>query len=145
MEDAALTDLRAEEVLPELLRVIDKAPVSGAAADAVAKLKDWLAHGGQRAETTPGSKAYSYADAIRILDAWWPELIKAEFKPGLGDAAFTAMTNVLQINETPSGWQQEVPGKHVGQPHSGSSYQHGWWGYVHTGGLRAQGHPGDSR
>jgi hypothetical protein len=37
------------------------------------------------------------------------------------------MTGVLQINETPSGWQQEVPGKHVGQPHSGSSYQHGWW------------------
>ncbi|MDT7724792.1 MAG: hypothetical protein QOI21_1368 [Actinomycetota bacterium] len=131
MADAALADLRTEEVLPELLRVIDKAPVTGPAADAVAKLRDWLAHGGQRAETATGSKAYSYADAIRIMDAWWPQLINAEFKPSLGDAAFTAMTAVLQINETPSGWQQEVPGKHVGQPHSGSSYQHGWWGYVH--------------
>ena len=131
MEDAALTDLRAEKVLPELLRVIDKAAVTGPAADAVTKLRNWLAHGGQRAETTSGSKAYTDADAIRILDAWWPQLINAEFKPGLGDSAFTAMTGVLQINETPSGWQQEVPGKHVGQPHSGSSYQHGWWGYVH--------------
>jgi acyl-homoserine lactone acylase PvdQ len=131
MADAALADLRTEKVLPELLRVIDKAPVTGAAADAVAKLRDWLSHGSQRAETSPGSKAYSYADAIRIMDAWWPQLINAEFKPGLGDAAFTAMTAVLQINETPSGWQQEVPGKHVGQPHSGSSYQHGWWGFVH--------------
>jgi acyl-homoserine lactone acylase PvdQ len=130
MADAALTDLRAEKVLPELLRVIDTAPVTGAAADAVAKLRDWLAHGGKITETSQGSKAFSYADAIRVFDAWWPQLVDAEFKPGLGDAAFTAMTNVLQINESPSGWQQEVPGKHVGQPHSGSSFQHGWWGYV---------------
>jgi acyl-homoserine lactone acylase PvdQ len=130
MEDAALTDLRAERVLPELLQVIGKAPVTGAALDAVTKLKAWLADGGKITETAAGSKTFADADAIRILDAWWPQLINAEFKPGLGDAAFTAMTNVLQINESPSGWQQEVPGKHVGQPHSGSSFQHGWWGYV---------------
>jgi acyl-homoserine lactone acylase PvdQ len=130
MEDAALTDLRAERVLPELLQVINKTPVTGAALDAVTKLQTWLTNGGKRKETTPGSKAYSDADAIRILDAWWPQLVTAEFKPGMGGTAFTAMTNVLQINESPSGWQQEIPGKHVGQPHSGSSFQHGWWGYV---------------
>jgi hypothetical protein len=130
MEDAALTDLRAERVLPELLRVLDSGPVSGPAAAAVAKLKAWLAHGGQRVETTSGSKTYTDADAIRTMDAWWPLLVSAEFKPGLGDGAFAAMTDVLQINESPSGFQNETPGKHVGQPHQGSSYQHGWWGYV---------------
>ncbi len=130
MEDAALADLRAEKVLPLLLQVLDKAPLSGAAADASAKLKTWLEHGHQRVESAPGSKVYNDADAIRIMDAWWPLLVAGEFKPGMGDAAFTAMTNVLQINESPSGFQNEVPGKHVGQPHQGSAYQHGWWGYV---------------
>ncbi|WP_370945898.1 penicillin acylase family protein [Amycolatopsis sp. cg5] len=131
MEEAALTDLRAEKVLPQLLRVIDKAPVTGPAADAVAKLKAWLATGAKRTETTPGSKTYAYADAIRIIDAWWPLLVAAEFKPGMGDAAYKAMTDVLQINQSPSGWQNEEPGQHHGQPHQGSAYQSGWWGYVH--------------
>lgn len=131
MEEAALADLRAEKVLPELFKVIDRAPVSGPAADAVAKLKTWLAAGGLRSETSPGSKAYTNADAIRIMDAWWPLLVNAQFKPGMGDAAYAAMVGVLKINESPSGWQNEVPGKHVGQSHAGSSYQAGWWGYVH--------------
>ncbi|MEC3981089.1 penicillin acylase family protein, partial [Amycolatopsis sp. H20-H5] len=130
MEDAALADLRAEKVLPLLLQVLDKAPTTGPAADAEAKLKTWLNRGHQRVETTPGSKAYTDADAIRIMDAWWPLLMAAEFKPGMGDAGFAAMVNVLQINESPSGFQNETPGKHVGQPHQGSSYQHGWWGYA---------------
>ncbi|WP_328605556.1 penicillin acylase family protein [Amycolatopsis sp. NBC_00345] len=130
MEDAALADLRAEKVLPLLLQVLDKAPLTGASADAEAKLKTWMANGHQRVESSPGSKAYTDADAIRIMDAWWPLLVTNEFKPAMGDDAFTAMTNVLQINESPSGFQNETPGKHVGQPHQGSSFQHGWWGYV---------------
>jgi len=130
MEDAALADLRAEKVLPLLLQVLDKAPLTGAAADAEAKLKTWMAHGHQRVESSPGSKTYNDADAIRIMDAWWPLLIAAEFKPSMGDDAFAAAVNVSQINESPSGFQNETPGKHVGQPHQGSAYQHGWWGYA---------------
>ncbi|MFE0025899.1 penicillin acylase family protein [Amycolatopsis sp. NPDC059021] len=129
MAEAALADLRAEKVLPLLLQVLDKSPVTGPAADAEAKLKAWLAKGGLRSETTPGSKTYADADAIRIMDAWWPLLVMGEFKPSMGDA-FKPMTDVLKINESPSGFQNEEPGKHVGQPHQGSSYQSGWWGYV---------------
>src|SRR5205823_5741808 len=110
---------RAEKVLPELLRVLDSGSLPGPAAAAVAELKDWRAHGAQRVEATPGGKAYAYADAIKIMDAWWPLLVNAEFKPGMGDKAFDAMTGVLQINESPSGFQNEVPGKHVGHPHQG--------------------------
>jgi hypothetical protein len=113
-----------------LLQVLDKAPLTGAAADAEAKLKTWLANGHLRAESSPGSKAYNDADAIRIMDAWWPLLVTGEFKPAMGDDAFGAMKSVLQINESPSGFQNGEPGQHVGQPHQGSSYQHGWWGYV---------------
>ncbi|MEV6874975.1 penicillin acylase family protein [Amycolatopsis sp. NPDC051128] len=129
MAEAALADLRAERVLPLLLQVLDKAPVTGAAADAVAKLKTWLSHGQLRTETSAGSKTYADADAIRVFDAWWPLLVQAEFKPGMGDNAYTAMTDVLGINESPSGWQNGN-GKHTGQPHKGSSFQYGWWGYV---------------
>ncbi|QFU85284.1 penicillin acylase family protein [Amycolatopsis sp. YIM 10] len=132
MAEAGLADLRAEKVLPQLLRVIDTAAVTDpAAAAALTKLKDWLGRGALRAETSPGSKAYADADAIKIMDAWWPLLVRAQFEPGLGTPAFTAMTGVLKINESPSGWQNEVPGKHVGQGHQGSAYQAGWWGYVH--------------
>jgi hypothetical protein len=129
MEDAALADLRAERVLPLLLQVLDKTPTTGPAADAEAKLKAWLSHGQQRKETSAGSKAYTDADAIRIFDAWWPLLVQAEFKPGLGDNAYNAMTGVLGINESPSGFQNGN-GQHTGQPHKGSSFQFGWWGYV---------------
>ncbi|VVJ23547.1 putative penicillin acylase [Amycolatopsis camponoti] len=129
MEDAALSDLRAERVLPLLLQVLDKTPTTGAAADAEAKLKTWLTHGQQRKETSAGSKAYTDADAIRIFDAWWPLLVQAEFKPGMGDNAYNAMTGVLGINESPSGFQNGN-GQHTGQPHKGSSFQFGWWGYV---------------
>lgn len=42
MADAALADLRAEDVLPKLLKVIDSSAVTDpTAAAAVAKLKAW--------------------------------------------------------------------------------------------------------
>lgn len=131
MAEAGLVDLRAEGVLPELLRVLDSASLSGAAADAVATLQAWLADGGRREQTQPGSQTYAHADAIKIMDAWWPLLVGAEFAGSMGEHAYRAMIDVLAINESPSGFGQEVPGKQVGEPHQGSAYLHGWWGYVH--------------
>ncbi|WP_410616379.1 penicillin acylase family protein [Amycolatopsis sp. lyj-109] len=140
MSEAALADLRAERVLPLLLQVLDKTPTTGAAADAEAKLKAWLSRGQLRTETSAGSKAYADADAIRIFDAWWPLLVQAEFKPGMGDPAYNAMTSVLGINESPSGWQNGN-GQHTGQPHKGSSFQFGWWGYVNKDIRQVLGQP----
>ena len=141
MQEAAQADLRAERDLPLLIQVLDKLPTTGAAADAEAKLKTWLSHGQLRVETSPGSKVYADADAIRIFDAWWPLLVSAEFKPTMGDTAYTAMTNVLNINESPSGFQNGAPGQHVGQPHKGSSFQFGWWGYVNKDIRQVLGQP----
>ncbi len=53
-------------------------------------------------------------EAIRIMDAWWPRLIAAQFKPTLGQALF---------NQTPFG--HDAPGP-VGSAFNSSSY-----GYVH--------------
>ncbi|EPD61506.1 penicillin acylase family protein [Streptomyces sp. HGB0020] len=125
MAEAALADLRAEDVLPDLLKVIDSSTVTDpTAAAAVGKLKTWLTAGGRRTETSPGSKAYADSDAIRILDAWWPLLVKAEFQPGLGDDLYTAFTANLPIDESPSA------GHGPTGSHAGSSFQYGWWSYV---------------
>ncbi|MEV0226847.1 penicillin acylase family protein [Streptomyces sp. NPDC050704] len=126
MADAALADLRAEDVLPKLLQVINSSAVADPAAAAAAKkLSDWVTAGGKRKETSNGSKAYANADAIRILDAWWPLLVKAEFEPGLGSDLYTAMTDNLPVDEAPSA------GHGPTGSHAGSSFQYGWWSYVH--------------
>ncbi|MFE1339152.1 penicillin acylase family protein [Streptomyces sp. NPDC058733] len=125
MAEAGLTDLRAEDVVPDLLKVIGSAPVSDpAAAAAVEKLRNWLASGARRTETSAGSKTYADAEAIRILDAWWPLLVEAEFEPGLGSDLYTAFTRNLPIDEAPSA------GHGPTGAHAGSSFQYGWWSYV---------------
>ncbi|WP_441248439.1 penicillin acylase family protein [Kitasatospora sp. McL0602] len=135
MESAALADLRAEDVLPELLRVIRSAPVTDPAlATAVQKLENWRSAGAQRKETSAGSHSYSDADAVRTMDAWWPLLADGVFRPGLGDPLFAALTGALQINESPSGGQTGPTSGGVSAnesiPHKGSAFQYGWWSYV---------------
>ncbi|MFD8423770.1 penicillin acylase family protein [Streptomyces sp. NPDC059466] len=125
MADAALADLRAEDVLPKLLQVVRSSPVTDTtAAAAVTKLSDWVTAGARRKETSAGSKAYANADAIRILDAWWPLMVKAEFAPGLGTDLYTAITANLPVDESPSAAHGPTGA------HAGSSFQYGWWSYV---------------
>ncbi|PAZ12833.1 penicillin acylase [Streptomyces sp. SA15] len=125
MADAGLADLRAEGVLPDLLKVVGSSPVTDStAAAAVSKLQTWLSAGAKRTETSAGSKTYADADAIRILDAWWPLLVKAEFQPGLGSDLYTAMTSNLPVDESPSAAHGPTGS------HAGSSFQYGWWSYV---------------
>ncbi|GHF37415.1 acyl-homoserine lactone acylase PvdQ [Amycolatopsis bartoniae] len=135
MEDAAVTDLRGEDVLPTLLRVIDTRPVTDPAqAAAVSQLRTWLAHGAKRVETSPGSRTYADATAIQVMDAWWPLLVQAEFQPAMGNDLFTALVGALQINESPSNGQTGPTSggasANESAPHRGSAFQHGWWSYV---------------
>ncbi|GII34076.1 penicillin acylase family protein [Planotetraspora mira] len=136
MASAATTDLRGTKVLPNLLRVLKSTAVTDPAlASAVSKLSSWASSGAKRVETSPGSKTYANADAIRIFDAWWPKLVRAQFKPGLGDGLYQSLVHALQINESPSGQQQgdlsSFPtSANEAQTHKGSSFQYGWWGYV---------------
>ncbi|MDH6131855.1 acyl-homoserine lactone acylase PvdQ [Kitasatospora sp. MAA4] len=135
MESAALTDLRGEDVLPDLLQVINSSPVTDPqVANLVQELQNWQADGTKRTETSAGSQVYRDADAIRVMDAWWPLLAQAEFQPGLGAGLFTALTGALQINESPSGGQTGPVSGGVSAnesiPHKGSSFQYGWWSYV---------------
>jgi acyl-homoserine lactone acylase PvdQ len=135
MADAAVTDLRATETLGLLLDVAESQPVTDPAQAAlVSSLRTWLTAGGKRKETSQGSHAYQYADAIRTFDAWWPRLVSGEFKASLGDSLYASLVGAMQINESPSGGQQDSAGSggslNDAQGHKGSSFQHGWWGYV---------------
>lgn len=126
VEDAAVTDLRAENLLPELLRIL------GSGDPNAAKLAAWQAAGAKRVETAPGSHVYQHADAIRLFDAWWPKLIAGVFKPGLGDDVYAALTGTLQIDESPSGYTGSTGATSLNQSqsHKGSAFQNGWWGYL---------------
>ncbi|MGP9021716.1 penicillin acylase family protein [Streptomyces sp. BR1] len=125
MAQAAVTDLRGEDVLPELLQVIRSAPVTDPQlATAVQQLESWKADGAQRRETAQGSHTYTHPEAVRLMDAWWPLLVEAEFKPGLGDGLYSSLTANLSTDEAPSA------GHGPTGAHAGSSFQYGWWSYA---------------
>ncbi|MFE7465488.1 penicillin acylase family protein [Streptomyces sp. NPDC057499] len=125
MAEAAVTDLRGEQLLPELLKVIRSKPVTDPGLNAaVQQLDSWRAAGAQRKETGPGSHTYTHADAVRIMDAWWPKLVEAEFRPGLGDDLYGALTASLATDESPAASHGPSGA------HSGSAFQYGWWGFV---------------
>ncbi|MFK4069012.1 penicillin acylase family protein [Streptomyces sp. NPDC029674] len=125
MSEAAVTDLRGEQVLPELLKVLRSEPVTDPQqAKAIEQLEAWRKAGAQRNQTSAGSKTYAHPDAVRIMDAWWPLLVEAQFKPGLGKDLYDALTSQLATDEAPSA------GHGPTGAHAGSAFQYGWWGYA---------------
>ncbi|HMJ35325.1 MAG TPA: penicillin acylase family protein [Baekduia sp.] len=116
MEEAGTTDLRGQEVLPLALKVIGT-PTDPQLAAAVDTLKAWVASGTQRRDRD-GDGTYDHADAVRIMDAWWPRWLEAQFRPTLGATLFATL---------PHG-QDNTPNNHG--DHLGSAYQEGWYGYA---------------
>jgi acyl-homoserine lactone acylase PvdQ len=116
MEEAGTTDLRGQEDLPLALKVIGT-PGDRQLKAAVRTLKAWVASGTQRRDKD-GDGAYDHADAVRIMDAWWPRWLEGQFRPTLGQTIFETL---------PHG-QDNAPNNHG--DHLGSAYQEGWYGYV---------------
>lgn len=67
--DAATEDLRAETLLPSLLKVIGNDPKT---AEARKLLKAWQAAGAHRVDRAR-TGAYDHQAAIRIFDTWWQD------------------------------------------------------------------------
>jgi hypothetical protein len=118
MGEAATTDLRAEKVLPLALSVIGS-PRDERLAEAVAELRDWVAAGSHRRDRN-GDGVYENANAIRILDAFWPRWMRAQFEPSLGAKLFDQLTDAHGLDNDPNN----------GGAHLGSAYQTGWYGYA---------------
>ncbi len=118
MEDAGTVDLRADKDLPYVLDVIGT-PSDPRLAAAVRELRAWVASGSHRRAPSP-SAPYDHAQAIAILDAWFPLLVKGEFEPALGSDLYGMLTNEINVDNDPNNSGQ----------HLGSAYDNGWYGYV---------------
>lgn len=117
METAATTDFRGAYVLPWALKVLGRQK-DPKLADAIAKLKAWVASGAHRIDRNKDG-VYDDADAIRIMDAWWPLWVNGEFQPVLGDDAWKAVTGRFEngLDDTPNGH-----GAHHGSAYQGAVY-----------------------
>jgi acyl-homoserine lactone acylase PvdQ len=118
MEVAGTGDLRAHVDLPLALRIIGT-PRDPALRDAAAKLRAWRADGGLRKDSNRDG-VYEHSDAIRIMDAWWPRWVQAQFQPVLGKPAFDTLAATIAIDNPPNNHGD----------HLGSAYQGSWYGFV---------------
>ena len=123
MGNAGTEDLRGTEVLPYALSLLGKTS-DPALAHAINELKTWFASGAHRINRQhPGaSGAYDQTDAVRIMDAWWPLLVRAEFGPTLGSSLLTELGHEFALNDQPG---QGTSGKHLG-----SAFDVGFYGIV---------------
>jgi acyl-homoserine lactone acylase PvdQ len=116
MELPASQDLRGVRLLPLLLRAIGT-PQDQRLQDAVATLRAWHNAGAYRRDLNKDG-VDEMTPAIELMDAWWPKLVAAEFKPALGDEAFARVASML------------ATGDHTGTSPNAPDFFSGWWGYV---------------
>jgi acyl-homoserine lactone acylase PvdQ len=123
MGNAGTQDLRGVGVLPYALKVIGR-PGDPSLAAAVAKLRTWVASGAHRINRTNPSASgnYDQTDAVRIMDAWWPLLVKADLQPVLGSKLLADVQSQFPINDQ--------PGHGTSGAHLGSSWDVGFYGIV---------------
>ena len=120
MEDAGTADLRGDAALPYALELIGNS--GGAKVQAAVKtLRAWAQSGAHRRDKDADG-VYDQAEAVRIMDAWWPRWLAAEFKPALGGKLFDALAAMLRFDDAPGP--------------IGSAYIDGWYGWVNKD-LRA--------
>jgi hypothetical protein len=119
MEDAATVDLRGSQVLPEALKVVKtnlkKAKGRKQLKKAVKTLSKWNKSGAHRRDSD-GDGVYEDTKAVRIMDAWWPRLVAAEFSDELGTDLYTQIQAVMGLDNRPGA--------------GGSAYISGWYGYA---------------
>ncbi|MFL5779777.1 MAG: penicillin acylase family protein [Thermoleophilaceae bacterium] len=118
MEDAATVDLRGSHVLPWALKVIGR-PRGGRLGHAVDVLRAWQRAGAHRIDRNRDGR-YDDAEAVRIMDAWWPRWLRAEFEPALGKKLFASIEGVNEFVNAPNNSGQ----------HLGSAWQAGWYSYA---------------
>ncbi|MGE4425456.1 MAG: penicillin acylase family protein [Solirubrobacteraceae bacterium] len=124
MARAGVTDLRGQELLPLALELVG----DGETAEqrrAIDLLRAWGRAGWTR-EDRDGDGRYDHAEAIRILDAWWPRWARAQFRPELGGQAYDRLAGLYKhtVDDGPGGPDPST------SKHQGSAYQNAWYGYA---------------
>ena len=115
METAGVVDVRADKVLPFLLTALGRQS-DPALRDAIAKLQAWR-HDGSARKDADRNGVYEHTEAIRILDAWWPKLVDAQFAPVLGKPLLDRFLAIKQLDNEPNNH-----GDHLGSAYQGGTY-----------------------
>ena len=116
MEEPATQDLRGYRLLPMIFEAIGK-PKSAKLRKALATLRSWHRHGAHRRDLDRDG-TYEENQAVELMDAWWPKLVGAEFKPVLGSKAFDRLEEMVRT------------GSYTGGSPTEPDFSDGWWGYV---------------
>jgi acyl-homoserine lactone acylase PvdQ len=116
MAEPATEDIRGNRLFPTILKAIGK-PRSAKLRRALATLKTWHKHGAHRRDLDRDG-VDEETPAIELMDAWWPKLLSAEFKPVLGGKAFEKLQGMLPL------------GDHTGGSPQAPAFSEGWWSYV---------------
>jgi acyl-homoserine lactone acylase PvdQ len=119
MEDAGTVDFRGDKVLPWMLRVVGR-PRDPSLRAAVARLRAWRKRGSHRIDRNQ-DRVYEDAEAIRIMDAWWPLWVDAHLRRPLGGTLWRMLDGMLEngIDDHPNGH-----GAHHGSAFQGAVYGH---------------------
>jgi acyl-homoserine lactone acylase PvdQ len=116
MEEPATQDLRGYRLLPTIFKAVGK-PSSAKLRKALATLKTWHQHGAHRRDLNRDG-VYEENEAVELMDAWWPKLVQAEFKPAIGGKAYGKLAEMLET------------GSYTGGSPTEPDFSDGWWGYV---------------
>ena len=116
MEEPATQDLRGYRLLPTLFKAIGE-PKSKPLRRAFVTLRTWHEHGAHRRDLNRDG-VYEENDAVELMDAWWPKLLKGEFKPVLGARAYSALEGMVRT------------GSYTGGSPTEPDFSDGWWSYV---------------
>jgi acyl-homoserine lactone acylase PvdQ len=116
MEEPASQDLRGVKILPLLFKAIGK-PDSPKLRGAIKTLRAWQKNGSHRRDLDRNGEDEE-TPAIELMDAWWPKLLEAEFKPALGSKVMGKLEGMLET------------GSYTGGSPTEPSFDDGWWSYV---------------
>jgi acyl-homoserine lactone acylase PvdQ len=117
MDEAATEDIRGVKLLPVLLRAVGK-PSDPKLAAAVKLLAAWHASGSHRRDLDKDGH-YDDDAAVTLMDAWWPRLRRAQFRPVLGGPLYSQMLKMLVPNDP-----KETAA------HSSPAFETDWYGQV---------------
>jgi acyl-homoserine lactone acylase PvdQ len=116
MEEPASEDLRGNRLLPTIFKAVGK-PKQPALREALVTLSSWHKAGAHRRDLNRDG-IDEETPAIELMDAWWPKLVEAEFKPSLGAKAFERLQGMLKL------------GSYTGGSPTEPDFEDGWWGFV---------------